>query len=128
MVWKGLLEAPGGTLASQQLASCGEHFLRGSRFGEDADAVGGIFGCRALCIAEDKDRHAGETFMHLRHERARPEARHPQIRNDQAKVAGELRLLNHAEGFYWISDPLNIRELLFQRGHTNKGLKRVIVD
>jgi hypothetical protein len=96
--------------------------------GEEADAIGRILGCGTRCVAEDEDRHARQTFMHLGHERGCSEARHAQIRDDQAKVARELRLLDHAEGFYRISDPLNVVELLFQHGHTHKGLKRMIVD
>jgi hypothetical protein len=122
------LDASRGTLASQQLTGCGKHFFRGNRLGEEADAIGGVLGCRALCVAEDEDRHTRKTFMHLGHESRSSEARHAEIRNDQAKVDSELRLLNHAEGFYRISDPLNVVELLFQRGHTHKGLKWMIVD
>lgn len=122
------MDASRGTLTSQELTGCREHFFRGDRLGEETDAIGGIFGCGVLCVTEDEDRHARETFMHLGHERRYSETRHAQIRNDQAKVAGELRLLNHAEGFYRISDPLNVVELLFQRGHTHEGLKRIVID
>ena len=122
------MDASPGTLASQQLTGCREHFFRGDRLGQEADAIGRVLGCGALCVAEDQDRHARETFMHLRHECRCSQARHAQIRNDQAKVASELRLLNHAERFYRISDPLNVVELLFQLGHTHEGLERIIVD
>ena len=51
-----------------------------------------------------------------------------QIRDNQAELAGELRLLNHTESFYGVGNTLNVVELLFQQGDTSEILKWIITN
>ena len=123
-----LLDSGGGRAACEQLVGGCDHFFRADGLSQNADAVGGKFGWSFFDTAKHKDGYVGKTRVHLGHERWSAEARHVQVRDNEAKLTREVWLLDHAEGFYRVSDALHVVELLFQRGHTHRGLKWIIIN
>lgn len=110
-----------------ELAGQGKHFLRGEGAGKEAHALRSGRRRGISVAAEDEHRNLGQSGMELGNKGGSGHAGHVRPSDDEAEMAGKLRLLKHAERLGRIGYPQHILESFLQNGFAHGRLKRVIV-
>lgn len=91
------------------------------------DAAGGVIGFGFEGVAQDQDRNPGEAGVEFGDELGTADAGHMEAGDDEAQIAGKLRLFNKAECFGCIANALHVMEPPLEEGFTQERLEWIVV-
>jgi hypothetical protein len=91
-----------------------EHFLEAEGAGEKADPGGFVVGRGFRGAAEDENGNLGEAGVEFGDKLGTANSGHLEAGDDEAKIAGKLRLFDQAESLGCIADALHIVETPFE--------------
>jgi len=90
-----------------------QHLVEAKGAGQIVDPAGRVIGFSLRGTAEDQNGNPGEAGVEFGDELGAADSGHVEAGDDEAEIAGEVRLFNQAKGFRRIADALHVMESPF---------------